>query len=384
MNKTLFLSAGDVSGDEHCSLLIRELKRRHPDWNIVALAGPRSQEAGAQILASTQGMGVMGFLSAMAIVPRSLKLKKQAIEWAKENNPDIAIACDWGGFNTRVLPDLKQMGISTLYYFPPRSWQKGGEAGTQIISYCDGVATPFEWSADKLQKVGGNARWVGHPILEKIALLPPREQIRERLGFNDEHINVVLLPGSRRMEWKFIGPHLLSTVKWLREREPTRNWRFWVAAPVGAAEQLRSYFPSGVEIVGGQTLELLRAADFGLIKSGTSTLEAAALDLPQIVVYEVPRIAYLQVMLTGMRRKIRFAAMPNIMLGRESVPELLGSKCRASFIAPLLLNLMDSPERVAAMRDDYVLVRKALGSELPQSATIATADLLESILEKRS
>src|SRR5436190_2111259 len=98
--KTIFLSAGDASGDEHCSLLVREIKRRHPDWKIVALAGPRCQEAGAEIFASTEGMGVIGFSSALMLVPRLLKMKKRALQWAQSHKPDAAILCDWGGFNT--------------------------------------------------------------------------------------------------------------------------------------------------------------------------------------------------------------------------------------------------------------------------------------------
>jgi len=134
------------------------------------------------------------------------------------------------------------------------------------------------------------------------------------------------------------------------------------------------------DIVEGQTLELLRAADIGIVKSGTSTLEAAALDLPQIVVYDAPALLHWQVNLTGLRRKIPFIGMPNIILDREACPELLGENCRAPKISGAVLDLLDSPEKIAQMKSDYALVRRALGEELPRGATKLTADMVEEML----
>ena len=378
--KTLFLSVGDASGDQHCSLLVRELRARHPDWNIVALAGPLCEAGGARLLGSTRGLGVIGFASALAVLPRSWWLHKRMLRFLASTTPDAAILCDWGGFNTRVLPDFKRQNVPVLYYFPPRSWQKEGDAGTQIAPLVDAVATPFEWSAQKLQRAGANAQWVGHPILENIAALPLREELRAKFGFSSKETVVVLLPGSRAMEIACITPHLAKALPLISSGAPTRTLRFVVAASRATGEQLKKFFPSSVSVVEGQTLELLRAADIGLVKSGTSTLEAAALDLPQIVVYEAPALIRLQVELTGLRRKIPFVAMPNIILNRGAVPELLGEKCRAPLIAREALALLDSTERVARMKEDYALVRRALGEQLSQSATKATADLVESLL----
>lgn len=378
--KTLFLSVGDASGDEHCSLLVREIKRRHPDWKIVALAGPRCQAAGAEIFDSTEGMGVIGFSSALMLVPRLLKMKKRALQWARQHRPDVAILCDWGGFNTRILPNLKQLNVPVLYYFPPRSWQREGEGGTQIVPFCKAVATPFEWSAQRLERAGANVKWVGHPILERVAALPPREELRSRYGMSDENISVVMLPGSRLMEWKTLGPHLWGTVQLLLDTEGKRNWRFFIAAPRGTTQRIQQFFPQHVSIIEGQTLELMRAADIGVIKSGTSTLEAAALNLPQVVAYELTPLLNLQVKVTQMEKKIRFAAMPNIMLDRLAVPEYLRDKCRAPLIARELLDMIDSPERLRKMRTDYDAVRQALGSQLPEGATYVTVDMIEQMM----
>jgi lipid-A-disaccharide synthase len=386
--KTLFLSVGDASGDEHCALLVRELLQRHPDWKIFALAGPRCAQAGAHIIGSTQGLGVIGFTSALAMVPRSWRLKEQAFRWLESNKPDAAIFCDWGGFNTRILPKFQQLSVPVLYYFPPRSWQKGGDAGTQIAPLVDCVATPFEWSAQKLQRAGARARWVGHPILEKVAALPSREELRDKFEFYPDDVVVALLAGSRDMEINSIAPHLARAIKslYMTPRPGPQRFRFVFATPPGGGPKIDRYLRDLQDIVmddpvEGQTLELLRAADIGIVKSGTSTLEAAALNLPQIVVYDAPAALHWQVNLTGLRRKIPFIGMPNIILDRMACPELLGENCRAPKIADAVLDLLDSPDKVTAMREDYALVRRALGEELPHGATQLTANMVEEMLD---
>ena len=278
------------------------------------------------------------------------------------------------------MPDFKRARIPVLYYFPPRSWQKSGEAGTQIAPLVDAVATPFEWSAQKLQRAGADAHWVGHPILEKVAALPPRGELRTRLGLAPDDLVIALLPGSRSMELQSIAPHLRDALPLISQGLKGRTLRFVVAAALGAGARLKRVFRDEVSVVEGQTLELLRAADFGIVKSGTSTLEAATLDLPQIVVYDAPALIHLQVNLTGLRRKIPFVGMPNIILGRMACPELLGENCRAPQIADELRSLIESPQRVTDMRTDYDAVRRALGSELEHGATHATAGLLETML----
>ena len=373
----IFLSVGDLSGDIHCAALVRELLKRHPDWQICALAGAQTRAAGAHIIGDTGGLGVIGFSSALAVVPRSLKLKKRALNWIETNSPDAAILCDWGGFNTRILPHLNAAKIPVLYYFPPRSWQKSGDGGLQIAPHCARIATPFEWSARRLNDAGARAHWVGHPILEQLQNAAPREQLRAQLGVSSDETLIALLPGSRSMELRSIAPHVARAVEMLAQ--PNRE--FVVAAAPGATRAVRQVFGDNVQIVENRAFDVLRAADFAIVKSGTSTLEAAVANCPQIVVYDAPRLLHWQVALTGLRRKIPFIAMPNIIAGRAIAPEILGDDCRAQNIARAVENLLNDPTKIAQMRADYGQVRAALGAELPQSATSATADLVEAMLE---
>lgn len=374
--RKILLIAGDTSGDIHCALLARELRLRHGDWQLYACGGEHLKRAGCEIIASTQGMGVIGFASVMTVLPRALSIRRQALAWLKRAQPDAVVLCDWGAFNARLLLDLRDLGIRSLYYFPPRSWQKSGEGGLSIAAGCDRIATPFEWSARRLNEAGGRAEWVGHPLLETVRAAPSREESRAALKVSERQVLVALLPGSRDLELKLIGPAMQGAARIISQKDP--NVRFVAAVPQGSAVRARKYLP-GIEVREGEAASMLKACDAALVKSGTATLEAAVADAPQIVAYDVPALVRAQWMLST-RKKKRFVAMPNIILERALVPEMLGDDCRPEPLARQLQHLLHDPDTCAAMRAGYTEVRRALGSELPGGATARTADVLEELL----
>ena len=398
-SSVLFI-AGDVSGDIHSARLAREVLSRHSDWKIHALGGSHLQAAGADLVGDTSGCGVIGFVSALALLPRVLKLRAKVLSFLQTQRVDAVVMCDWGAFNVRLLPELQKRGIPVLYYFPPRSWQKQGDGGLAIAPFVSRVATPFEWSAQRLREAGCNAEWVGHPLLEIVQPSKPIEELRAEFGVQSHEKLVALLPGSRDLELKYIAPHLNEVAGWLSgdydelfyADNPTaekvrRNFigpRFVVAVPSGAAKRARKYFDSEISIVEGRASDLLLACDVAIVKSGTATLEAAVANAPQVVVYDGPAVLRWQWKLTGLNKKVPLVAMPNIILDRACVTELLGDKCRAPHITEQVLKLLTMPDMSKQMLEGYTLVRRALGSDLPHTATERTATILEEMLRERA
>jgi lipid-A-disaccharide synthase len=375
--KILFI-AGDTSGDIHCALLARELQSRHTDWKLFALGGPHLRDAGCHLVGDTAGMGVIGFASALAVVPRALRLRRQAVAWARREKPDAVVLCDWGAFNARLLPDLRALDARTLYYFPPRSWQKGSVRALGIATACDRIATPFEWSAQALNEAGGRATWVGHPLLEIVRAAPERGEARDALGVGHGQVLVALLPGSRNLELQLIGPAMGGAAQ-LVEQKLGSNVCFRAVVPRGMEERAQKYL-SGVPVAAGDAAALLKACDAAIVKSGTATLEAAVAGAPQVVCYDVPPLVRAQWKAT-LQKKVRFVAMPNILLDRETVPELLGDNCRPEPLAHALLGLLENPTAMETMRAGYGEVRRALGQDLARGATERTADLVEELVE---
>jgi lipid-A-disaccharide synthase len=380
----LLFVAGDLSGDIHAAMLARRVLELNPGWKIYALGGPHLREAGAHLVGDTSGCSVIGLVSSLQLVPRVLKLRRRVLEFLSRERVDAAVLCDWGAFNGRLLPQLHAANIPVLYYFPPRSWQRSGQRGLSIAPFVSRVATPFEWSAQRLNEAGCRAEWVGHPLLETVQLLPQdapqRLALRREFDVPDDAKLVALLPGSRALELRYIAPSVAGAVSLLRRN--FENLHFAAAVPRGAATSTRKKFPSEVSIIEGRAAQLLSACDAAIVKSGTSTLEAAVADAPQVVVYDGPKVMRLQAHIMGVRKRVPFVAMPNIIVQRRIVPELLGEDCTPANIAREVSSLLEAGEASTRMRADYALVRRALGAELPIGATQRTAEILEEMLEE--
>ena len=370
----IFISAGDVSGDIHSAEVAKRIRAVHPDWQIDAVGGEHLREAGANIIGDSSGFGVIGVTSAWAVVPKALILQRQIFRYLASDRPDAVVLCDWGAFNTRLFSRLNKYDIPILYYFPPRSWQRTGDGGLGIAPFVDNVATPFEWSAKRLREAGCMAEWVGHPLLEAM------QRNREEVGNTRDKNLIALLPGSRKMEWKWIAPKISGAARIIKQQKPTM--RFEAVVPRGASKHVQKYFSDICEVSEGSAAKVLLRCQAAIVKSGTVTLEAAVCDTPQVMVYDVPPVLRAQWVLTGLGKKVPFVAMPNIIAGREIISEMIGLRCRESLIAEKVLLLLDDANRRDKMKEDYADVRRALGSELPLPATERTVQILEEMLER--
>jgi lipid-A-disaccharide synthase len=150
--------------------------------------------------------------------------------------------------------------------------------------------------------------------------------------------------------------------------------------PRELAEEGRAHLPDWIEIVTDCASELLQAADAAIVKTGTASLEAVIAGTPHVAAYDASWSGRIEWFLLWSWKRIPFLAMPNIILEREAVPEFIGIKCRAESIAAGLSRLLDDETARAKMRQDYTLIREALGSELPVQPTERTAQIVEEML----
>ncbi|HEY2124231.1 MAG TPA: hypothetical protein VGG94_02110 [Chthoniobacterales bacterium] len=383
---SILLIAGDVSGDVHAAALARTLLAHDPSRRIHALGGKRlrevvAQSSGGTFLADSTNSSAIGLISAIRIYFHCRGLRDRLWDFVDHHRVDLAILCDWGGFNKRVIPGLHARGIRVLYYFPPGSWQRTGERALGIVPYVTRVATPFAWSAERLRAAGARADWVGHPALEQAERPGEAAAARAKFALAPNELLVALFPGSRPSEVRVLAPRMAGTAQIVKAQMPAR---FVAAVPRELQEEARRYFPSSVEIVTDCARELLLAADAAVIKTGTGTLEAVLAGTPQVAVYDVSIIGRIEWCLLWSWRWVPFIAMPNIILQREAVPELIGLQCQPEKIARALLRLLTDAEAKEKMLRDYALIAQALGSELPILPTERTAQIVEEMLSEMS
>jgi lipid-A-disaccharide synthase len=202
--------------------------------------------------------------------------------------------------------------------------------------------------------------FVGHPLLDRVRVTRAREETLRAHGLDPDRRTVLLLPGSRPTEIDYLLPHLLEAVR-LLARDPRLQFPLALAHTLSGEEMRRRVRAAGLDVtvIEGNTYDLIAAADVALVSSGTATLECALLGRPMVIVYRLGPFSYALGRL--LVRGVRYIGMPNIVAGREVVPELLQWKARGARIAAAARLILDDPVRHAAMTEALGDVRRRLG-----------------------
>lgn len=341
----VFIAAGDPSGDVHGAMLVRAAKALHPAVWFYGLCGPAMRRAGVAQMADSSGFSAIGVASALPKAPGLYALYASLKRHLRANPPDLVVLIDFPAFNMRLLQYAHGLGLKSLYYFPPASWQRTPSRPARLLAeLATQVATPFPWSAQVIRSMGGNAEWVGHPVLDRYASRPSEASARGRLSIPLTATPVAVLPGSRRQEIRYILPLLLSAIALAAEQVPT------VLPLVSCAPQVdRAVLESMVSrlapraIVTEDTVSLLCASRAALTKSGTITLDAATCGVPMVVTYAGSPLDHVQYHLFA-KRRVRFIAAPNILLDREVVPERIARLGTPAHLCSALLPLLEQGE----------------------------------------
>lgn len=293
---------------------------------------------------------------------------------------DAVVLCDWGGFNCRQLNFFKKQKVPVLYFFPPSSWRRQGTGGLAFAAKVDSIATPFRWSAERLQAVGARAEWVGHPVLEFAGECKSRKELREEFGIAGEEKLVAMLPGSRNSEVGVLGKTLAATADLLKQRHD--KLRFFVPVPSAMYRKARKLFPPDVEVIEGRAYEVLTACDAAVVKTGSATMEAVAAGAPMVAVYDLGWAARLEWLLLYTWKHIPFIAMPNIIVQKELVRELLGLRCTPGLIAAEVEKILFEAGERERLMEGYAIIREHLGANMHSGPTEKTLRLLEEVLER--
>ena len=373
--------AGEVSGDQLGSNLIKAIKQHLPDAEFVGIAGPGMIAQGCRSLFSIDSLSVMGFIDVLAKLRHILQIRKQLVDYFIANPPDIFIGVDAPDFNLGVEQRLKQVGIPTVHYVSPTVWAWRGYRIKKIHKSVDHMLTLFPFEASYYHDHNIPVTFVGHPLAELIEEHPDKRAYRERLGLPQDRTLVALLPGSRRSELQRHADVFVQTIQWLHRRHPDY---YYVIPFVNAA--LRSIFHQAIERHGasdvplteleGHSRDAMAAADIVLLASGTATMEAALLRRPMVVTYKV---SWPNFLLIKFFSHVDLYAMPNNLAGRELVPEYVQSDAVPEKMGAEIVSLLEDESR----KKDIVTELGKMYHELKRNASANAATAVLEVLRQR-
>ncbi|MBW4549747.1 MAG: lipid-A-disaccharide synthase [Aphanocapsa sp. GSE-SYN-MK-11-07L] len=364
----LFISTGEVSGDLQGALLIAALQRqaaqRGITLEILGLGGDRMAAAGAHLLSNTSGIGSVGLIEALGFIWPTLRLQRRTYRYLRQHPPDLVVLIDYLSGNVPLGSFIRRhFDVPIIYYIAPQEWvwSISPRATQKIIELSDRLLAIFPEEARYYTAHGGNVAWVGHPLVDRMATAPDRQTARQQLGLLPDQVAIALFPASRQQEIKSLLPIIFAAARQIQDQ--LSQSYFYIPL---ALEKYRQPITAAIRAYGLQAtlvedpLLALAAADLAIAKSGTVNLEAALVNVPQVVIYRVNPIG-LWLYQTFLKFKLQYASPVNLVEMQPIVPELLQDQATPDSIATVALELLLNPEARQQMQQGYQQMQQSLG-----------------------
>lgn len=366
---TILLLAGEASGDLHGSRLARALNDRLGRVRLLGLGGERMAAEGVELLEGLDQLAVMGFSEVVGRLPFFWRLERRIRSLLRGGTVDLVIAIDYPGFNLRAVEAAHRAGVPSVFYIAPQVWAWKRKRAARLAAVADRIAVILPFEVEIFRAEGAAVSYVGHPLLDPGEAIPDRASFSAEWGLDPERPILALFPGSRPQELTRHLEIFVETGLRLRSRRP--DLQLAIARASGLEVDQDSL--RGIPLV-EDSRALLRHARAALVKSGTTTLEAAIEGTPFVVAYRTSRLTWF---LARRLVKVDHVALANLVAGDRVVPEFLQSDVTPDTMAPVLGSLLDDGPPRAAMKGRLAEIRERLGT--PGAATRVAemaADLL--------
>ena len=368
--------AGEASGDLLAGMLLAALKSRWPSLQAAGIGGPQMAAQGFDAWWPSDKLAVRGYAEVLRHYRGIAAIRRQLGDRLLREKPDLFIGVDAPDFNLGLEDRLRKAGIRTVHFISPSIWAwRAGRVHT-VGRAADLVLCLFPFEPALYAEHGIAASYVGHPLADAIPLAVPRAQSRAALGLPQDATVVALLPGSRRSEIEYNAPRLFRAAARMHRARPLLRFVLPLAPGLrGLVEPLREHDAPGVpiELLDGRSHESLAACDVAIVASGTATLEAALFKAPMVITYAMNPITWLMMRPRNLQP---WVGLPNILLGKHAVPELLQGDATPERLAGEALAWLDDAPRAALLREAFTQLHLTLRRNTAQAATDAIEQVL--------
>ncbi len=396
----VLIVAGEASGDRHGARLVSEIRKMLPQAQFIGIGGEALAAQGVEIIARAEDLAVVGLTEVAGRLPAVVKALREVGRVLKRRRPALAILIDFPDFNFLVARLAKWQRVPVMYYISPQVWAWRRHRVRAIARLVARMVVIFPFEEDFYRQAGVPVTFVGHPFVETLPDLPPREKILPEWGLDPHRLTLALLPGSRGSEIERHLPTMLAAAKLIREAIPEIQFLLPLASTApremvesrvreilgegargrrplppsphplpqppckGLAGELEGsagdWPPPGppLKIIRGQAYAALAAAHLAVVASGTVTVEAALAGTPAIIIYRLAPLTY-QVA----RRLIRVEhiGMANLLAGEGLFPELIQHDLTPERLAREVLGWIREPDRLEHLRQGLARVVDRLG-----------------------
>ena len=387
MSPTIFISAGEASGEHYGALLAAALVRRLAEAGRTAqlfgMGGERMVSAGVERIVRSEDMAVMGLTEVVLHLPRIYREFRKLKKAICIRRPDVAVLIDFPEIHFRLAKEFHRLGVPVVFFVSPQLWAWKKHRIKLVQKYVHKMLVIFPFEEPFYRENGVEAEFVGHPLAELPLPAITREQFAAENSLVPTRTWIGLLPGSRSREIRDHLPEMLGAAGKLTPPDSAEAFEFIVPlAPTLSlaqrAEVLQIVKDHGdglaVRLVDDARAALMHAR-VSVVASGTATVEAALIGNPFVVVYRVSALTYA---IAKRIVKVPHVAMANLIAGKRVVPELIQNDFTAANIVEQLGRLLPDGAPRESMMKALGAIREELASR-PEKGRAAAAGAIERV-----
>ncbi|MFT7338074.1 MAG: lipid-A-disaccharide synthase [Marinobacter maritimus] len=378
---TFAIVAGEASGDILGAGLIRSLRTRYPNARFVGIGGDEMIAEGFHSLVPMERLSIMGLVEVLGRIRELFSIRFRLLSYLFATPPNVVIGIDSPDFTLAIERRCREAGIPSVHYVSPSVWAWRQKRIFKIAKSVDLMLTLLPFEARFYEEHQVPVAFVGHPLADRIPLVPETGKARQELGLDEKVPLLAILPGSRAGEVERLGTLFLETARWIQAKRPDVQ----LVIPCVNRErekQVRDLIEAldvklHVTIVRGRSREVMAASDVVLLASGTATLEAMLLKKPMVVGYRLSNLSYT---LISRLVKVPHVSLPNLLARQPLVPELLQDDATPESLGSAVLERLENQQE----RDLLVEAFTDLHLTLKQDADEKAANAISRLIEERT
>jgi len=352
------------------------MKEKDAEVKFYGIGGNKMKSAGMQLSYHTDQMAFLGFVEVIKHLPFIKKVQQELLRLIDKLKIKTVVLIDYPGFNLNFAAKLKRLGLKIIYYISPQIWAWGEGRIKKIKKLVDKMLVILPFEEEFYKQNGIEAEFVGHPLIEQIEeyKFPERNEFFAKYQLDTAKKILLILPGSRLQEVQKIFPEVIKAAENI-------SCEFDMQIIVGAAPGINADLfyelsaSKNFKVIKDETYELMRFAELGIIKSGTSTLEAALMGLPFVIVYKTSYLTYL---IGKNLISLKNIGLVNIVAGETIVPELIQQDVNPSKIAEACKRFLTNEEKIISVKQKLEAIKSRLGSK---KASINAASIIYSFVK---
>ena len=349
-NNKIFILAGETSGDYIGSRIMRGIKRNNNNIKFVGVGGSFMENEGLSSLYNIKEFNVIGFLNTVVKLKKLRNYVNEIVKFIIKEEPKIVITIDTKGFSLALAKSLKiafknsNYKCPLIHFVPPTIWAYGKSRLKKWKNIHDELICLYKIEEDIFKKYDTKCIYLGNPIIEKFLDFEQSKKIKNNYNNRSKKNNILLLPGSRSSEIKYVLPEFIKLIKNTNNKFKNVNWIIPITKSqysnvLSKVNEIKSY-PVEVIIL-EDNYEILKHSSFAIACSGTVTLELVLFKIPTVAVYKTD---FVSALIGRMLVDFKNVILPNFLLKKNAVPFLFQEKCNYIQMQKALINFMNNIE----------------------------------------